>query len=804
MKKIGMLLMFIIFSSEVAHCQYAVEGVVTNEQKMPIPDVFISLIQNDALVKSVLTDSIGFYKLNNLKQGTYQLNFSHIGYVDSLVTINITKNTTQNFQFRENNKLSEVVITAEKSMIERKTDRLRFNLANSDLTIGTSVWETLNKTPFVSTNEDGNIDMLGNTGVIVYINNRRKRLSGEVLMNYLKSLPADNLEAIEVITTPSSRFEAEGGAGIINIITKKNKEEGLEGNASLSARQTRLFSEAGSVYLNYRKARWNVYATTYLSTRERLTNYEKDIFYPENNALDIETRFIDRENTSKMLFSGANVGIDYELNKNHVVGMIFDYTGTDENQRRDAISFDTYLVNDSLTFTKNNDEATDRTLALNLNYQGKLDEKGTLLTFDADFLEFSSDNTGISKTDVVTLDDNEVLYIRDWFRNAAAQDILNTSFRLDLELPINDNLSFETGVKFSFSKVDNDLNFDNRDAQAMTWIPDTTRSNFFEYDENINAFYAVINHTLSERWSYQIGTRFENTIAKGRLEGTQVVDRNYTNFFPTVFLKYAPNNHHNFVVSVSSRITRPSFWDVNPFREYTTDKTFFEGNPFLNPSRYYRQELNYTRSKGKIRLVAQLAASQTYDEIFSLPLNAEGDIIINRKTNYGNKYGYTASITMATKIQPWWRLNATSLFGHVQTTGSYADDTISIDSNTLLYSLSANQAFILSKEKGLSLTVFAKNTFPFTLVNTEIGNRLETEIVLRKNIGNFSLSLSGRDLFRSNKDLYDIRVGDIRINDTNYHDTRSVAFAVRYAFGKSTVKDQRYRDPGNSDIQRRL
>jgi hypothetical protein len=118
--------------------------------------------------------------------------------------------------------------------------------------------------------------------------------------------------------------------------------------------------------------------------------------------------------------------------------------------------------------------------------------------------------------------------------------------------------------------------------------------------------------------------------------------------------------------------------------------------------------------------------------------------------------------------------------------------------------LTANQTFTLSKVRGISLTVFAKNTFPFTLVNTEIGNRLETEIALRKNIGRFSLSLSGRDLFRSDKVRYNIRVGDIRINDTNYYDTRSVAFAVRYAFGKSTVKNQRYRDTGNSDIQRRL
>ncbi|WP_298422758.1 TonB-dependent receptor [uncultured Kordia sp.] len=802
MKKVLLALMFIIISNEFVYCQYTIEGVVTDAKNNPLPDVFISVLKDNEIVKNLITDSIGYYKIENLKRGNYNLNYHHIGYTDSIITIDLQKNTIQSFSFNKSTELSTVVITAEKNIIERKTDRLRFNVANSDLIIGNSTWETLNKTPFVSTNENGSIEIAGTSGVIVYINNRKKRLSGEVLMNYLKSLPADNLEAIEVITTPSSRFEAEGGAGIINIVTKKNKEEGLEGNTSVSTRQTRLFSEAGSIYLNYRKTKWNLYGTAYLSNRERLTNYEKDIFYDESS--NIETRFIDRENTSKTLFSGVNLGVDYEINSNHIVGMLLEYSGSDENQHRDAISFDSYALSDSLTFTKNKDEEADQNYSLNLNYQGKLSEKGTLLTVDVDFIEFSSDNTGISKTDVVTLENNDVLYIRDWFRNATVQDINNTSFKLDLELPINDNISIETGVKLSFSKVDNDLDFDNRDTTGMIWIDNSMQSNFFEYDENINAIYAVINHTLSDKWSYQLGTRLENTIAKGKLEGERVVDKNYTNFFPTAFLKYAPNNKHSFVFSVSSRITRPSFWDVNPFRVYTTDRAFFEGNPFLNPSRYYRQELNYTKNKGKVQIIAQIAASQLFDEFYALPFNSDEGIIINRKTNYGNKYSYSGSITLATRILSWWRLNTTTLFGHVQTTGSYADDTITIDSNTLLLSLTANQTFTLSKVRGISLTIFAKNTFPFTLVNTEIGNRLETEIALRKNIGNFSLSLSGRDLFRSNKDRYDISVGDIRINDTNYHDTRSVAFAIRYAFGKSTVKNQRYRDPGNSDIQRRL
>ncbi|CAL2109232.1 Outer membrane receptor proteins, mostly Fe transport [Tenacibaculum sp. 190130A14a] len=805
MKRVIFAFILIVLFCETAFAQYTLKGKVTDTYNNPLSDVFISLKKDSLLIKNLLTDSLGHYKIDRLKKGNYSLSFYHVAFNDSIVSIKLSSNKTFNFQFKENTKLATVEINANKSIIERKTDRLRFNIANSDLIIGSSVWETINRTPFVSTSEGGNIEIAGTQGVIVYINNRKKRLSGVALMNYLKSLPADNLEAIEVITTPSSRFEAEGGAGILNIITKKNKEEGLLGNASLSARKTRVFSEAGSVYLNYRKSNWNLYSTSYVSNRERNTSFEKDIFYHHLDPSSIQTRFIDRENSMKTLYSGTNIGIDYNINKNHILGVFLEYSGSDEEQDRNAHSLDTYIATDSLAITTNDDTQKNHNYSVNLNYVGKLGKNGERLSVDADYLKFTSDNFSVSKTNLLSnVTPATVLYTRDWFRNTTLQKVTNKTIKIDFTLPINKKLTFETGVKFSFSENHNDLKFENRTADLLGWENDLQRSNLFQYDENIHAFYALINHKINKTWSYQIGSRIENTVAKGYLENNQVVDRNYVNFFPTAFLKFAPNKKNSYVLSISSRITRPSFWDVNPFREYTTDKTYFEGNPFLNPSRYYRQELSYTRSIGKVRLTSQIGASQTLDEFYALPFNSEEDIIVNRKTNYGNKYAYFVSTALSARVKPWWRINSSSLLGHIQTTGSYANNNVSINSKTLLFNLALNQMIMISKEKGLSLTIYTKNTFPVTIVNTEIGNRLETELALRKNIGNFNISLSARDIFRSNKDRYNINVGGIKINDTNYHDTQSVALAIRYAFGKTTVKNQRYRSTGNSDIQRRL
>ncbi|SEB97491.1 Outer membrane receptor proteins, mostly Fe transport [Tenacibaculum sp. MAR_2009_124] len=805
MRKLLLTLILTIFGGKEIFAQFLIEGEVIDDNSTPIPDVFISVIKDTLLLKGAVTNSSGRYKLEGLKRGNYTIQFNHVSFKDSIIQLKLTQNEQLNLRFKEDNRLSNVEISANKSIIERKTDRLRFNLTNSDLVIGSSLWEVINKTPFVSTTENGKIEIAGTQGAVVYINNRKKRLSGVVLMNYLKSIPSDNLEAIEVITTPSSRFEAEGGAGILNIIIKKNKQEGLVGNAGLSARKTRVFSEAGSVYLNYRESKWNFYSTTYLSNRERETSFEKDIFYAEDISNGIMTRFIDRENKTKALYSGASFGVDYEMGKNHVVGLLFEYTGSDDKQKREAQGIDSYMLSDSLTITDNNDNQRNHNYSINFNYEGKLGDGGEHLSVNVDFLKFSSDNNGMSKTNVLSqTNPANTLYTRDWFRNSAFQTVSNKTIKLDFTFPLNEKLTLETGVKFSLSENYNDVKFENRTIDYLSWENDPLRSNSFEYDENISAFYAVIDHELNSKWSYQIGSRFENTIATGRLEGNKVVDRNYLNVFPTSFVRFAPNKKESYVLSVSSRITRPSFWDVNPFREYTTDKTYFEGNPFLNPSKYYRQEFNYTQSYGKIRLTTQIGASQLFDEFYALPFNSEEGVIVNRKINYGNKYAYFMSSSLSTKLKPWWSMNSSSLLGHIQTKGSYAENDIGIDSKTLLFNVSMNQRFVLSKAKNLSLTVFAKNTFPVTIVNTEIGNRLETELVLRKSLGDLNISLSARDIFKSNKDRYNIRLGDINIKDTNYHDTQSVALALRYSFGKSTVKDQRYRDTGNSDIQRRL
>ncbi|HEY6899398.1 MAG TPA: outer membrane beta-barrel protein, partial [Puia sp.] len=527
--------------------------------------------------------------------------------------------------------LPAALVTGKKPLMQMETDRLRFNVAGTDLAAGNTIWGVIEKTPLVRASEDGSIQISGTSGAVVYINNKKKVLSGMALKAYLSAMPSDNLEAIEVITTPSSKYDAEGGAGILNIIIRKKKDEGFDGNAVLTMRETAVNSQSGSVFLNNRSGKWDIYSSLYLVNRRRKPESSQDAYFPAGSVL--VDRAISSTGLTRALSSGANLGIDHQLNKNHVVGLLFDFSGDWDKKDRGAYSWEHYTGGDSLSVSDNRDRLNAQTYSINLNYEGKLDSLGRKLNMDFDALRYTSTNNSVSKTETS-------LVTRDYFRSFSPQHVDNQSLKADYHLPLNKAASLDAGVKVSFSQINNDLLFENNRGDSNNtggslWVKDDRRSNLFRYDENVYAAYLVLNQRLSSRWSYQLGTRVENTVAKGYLEESRVVDRNYTNLFPTGHLKYASSRAKSFGLAVSSRITRPSYWDVNPFRTYTTDKAYFEGNPFLLPSRYYREELSHVSNTSKATYTFQLAANQTLNEFYSLPYRDSGDVIVNKRTNYG-------------------------------------------------------------------------------------------------------------------------------------------------------------------------
>ena len=796
------LSIFFTFLVSNSYAQLKISGHLTDHGNKPLPLVIITLQQPGANAVGAVTDSLGHYAIKELKPGSYLLRAKFVAYRDTSIKLTLRRDTIIDLRLGSTQVLSEVTVKAQKPIFQQELDRFRFNVGQTDLAKGNNVWDVLEKTPLVRAAEDGSVAISGTTGAIVYINNKKKILSGSALKSYLSGLPSDNLEAIEVITTPPSRYEAEGGAGIINIVIKKSKEEGLVGSASLSTRQTRVNSQAGSLSLNDRSGKWNLYSTLYMGNRSRKPNTNRDIFYLTSTPNAISERNISSVNRYTELYPGAKLGADYQLTPNHVIGALVDFSGTYNRETRNALTRDFYAVSNSLTQTINEYRINTQTYAINLNYEGKLDSAGKVLRIDYDALAYRSGNRSNSTStmlDSLTGSDLNALNI---FRTSSPQNINNQSVKADLDLPLRNKkgtLSF--GGKASFSNVKNTFLFEDL-VGVNVWTTDFNQSNRFRYEENINAFYGNLSYKIDPMWSYQVGLRLENTIAKGWLEDKQIVDRNYTNLFPTVFLKLTTKKNGAYALAVTSRISRPSYWDLNPFRTYTTDKAYYTGNPLLQPIKFYREELSHSYNKSWGTLTLQLSANQTIGEIYALPYTS-GDTIINQKTNYGNRYGHSFTANYNHQPKSWWRWSGTLLAGYVVTKGAYAND-ITIDNQTVAVTLSTNQTFILSKKAGLTGTLVLNNSFPATIVNTRIGNRLDTEVRLRKTAGPFGITLSVQDWFKSNRDRYDYQLGALHVKDNYYNDTRSVAIAISYNFGKQTVKDKRDRDTGSQDVKGRL
>jgi len=802
MPKLILSIIFTIIITNV-YAQFKLTGRIIDHKGNSLPFATVTLKQADLNTAVAISDSSGNYQFNNLKQGNYSMLVNFIAYRDTTLNISLNRDTVINLQLNATRMLAEVTIRAQRPVFQRELDRFRFNVGQTDLVVGNNVWDVLEKTPLVRTSEDGSIAISGNSGVIVYINDKKKLLSGSALKSYLSGLPSDNLEAVEIITTPPSRYEAEGGAGIINLVTKKSKEEGLIGSASLSSRQTAVNSQAASLYLNQRSGKWNLYSNLYMGNRSRKPNTDRKISYLEGvSSNDQVGRTISSVNRYTELYPGASLGADYQLNNNHVMGVLLDFAGISRRDNRNALTRDFYQATDSATRTINKDRISSQTYAVNLNYQGKLDAKGKMLSVDYDALAYRSENnsnstnTNLDPLTGIATDDLNI------FRTTSPQHINNQSVKADLDLPLaNKKGTFSFGGKTSFSKISNTFSFEEL-TSGGNFVTDRNQSNSFGYEENINALYGNFSYKLSGALSYQIGLRTEHTIAKGWLENNRVVSRNYTNVFPTAFLKLATKKQGDYVVALTSRISRPGYWDLNPFRTYTTDKAYFTGNPLLQPVKYYRQELSHSENEKWGMLMLQLSASQTIGEIYSLPY-ASGDTIINQKTNYGNRYGYSLTSSYNHQFRPWWRFSSTLLVGYVVTKGKYADQII-IDNKTVAVTLSTNQTFTVSKKAGLTSTIVVTNSFPATIVNTHIGNRLDTEVRLRKMAGPFGITLSAQDWFKSNKDRFEYMLGAIGVKDNYYNDTRSVALAISYNFGKQTVRDKRDRDTGSQDVKGRL
>lgn len=467
--------------------------------------------------------------------------------------------------------IKEVVLTGKKPTIESKADRTVFNVANSSILTGNTTWDVLRMTPLVNIDNNDNVSAEANK-VTVYINDRKSVFTGKELKEYLKTIPADNLMKIEVITTPSAKYETSGA--VINIVLKKNENEGLKGSVSLSNSQSYKNSQYSSLNLNYHKKNLTQsFSGSYSNNNNVFKNYNENLIYADN-SLSKRTS----ENTSTWKSPSVSSSTELELNDKNNVGMVVELYGSKNNSLADAKG--EYFLNDALQkyFTKNVDsEGKSIFLGSNLFYKYYDKEKNKILDINAGINYDGNDNTSIHST--------------FWSNNSfeGIKTITNDQSReyylkADYSQPVGkDGNQLEFGGKMSFRNNVMPYNYFN--STNNIWVNDASRTNTFHYLDNLNSVYANFSKTFFKKLETRIGLRYEyiNFTVKQDVGNIEKSD-SYGTLMPDLLMKYSFNDNYNLTATYKHTLGRPWFSELNPFLMPNDNGMYNRGNMDLQPN----------------------------------------------------------------------------------------------------------------------------------------------------------------------------------------------------------------------------
>jgi hypothetical protein len=677
MKKLLLILtaIGIMAQTSFAQTQRTVAGILLDEKEVALPfvNVLLSNAADSSLAKAGVTDLDGAYLIENITDNQYFIKASMVGYDDftsPLFTVN-EANSKVRFQpiklQLSSTELKEVVVSVKRPFIEQQVDRTVLNVENSIVGSGSTALEVLEKAPGVMIDQQNDLIKLKNkSGVLVMIDGKRSYLSNEQVTQMLRNMSSDQIASIEIITNPSSKYDAAGTSGIINIKLKKNQAFGTNGTFSASVGDAFIPDSFGELYrgsvnlnLNNRSEKFNVYGNLGVN---RNTNYNDNNLYRIVNFENTRSVFdqLSQRRTLGHYYSGK-FGVDYFASKKTTIGVMLDggywngnLTGlnrTDINETIGEAITASSLVQNSALATKN------QSISANFNIKHEFDDKGKELTFDMDYSGYHNDGFQNFNTDYFNA--NNQLTENILQRNATPTYVNIYAVKADFSLPMKNQIKLETGVKSGFVKTDNDFLFEQ--SIDNLWTVDKGKTNTFVYDELVNAAYINVAKQW-EKWSVQAGLRAEHTYSKGNsVTLNKVVERNYLSLFPTFFFNQNISEDHAMRYSYSRRIDRPNYSQLNPFLFFLDPFTFEEGNPFLKPQFTDNLEFTYTY-KGSSSL--SLGYSNTSDYINQViqqddPTRTTKAI----QMNLDKFESYSANLSLPIPVQKWWMMiNQVSLY----------------------------------------------------------------------------------------------------------------------------------------------
>ncbi len=799
-----------------------ISGSVQDAGGKPMEAVSVSLLKNDdpatvkkddsAAVKVAVTDRSGRYAFENIAPGKYILSFTHVGYAHYSQPLEITASkpslSINTISLRPADViLGQVTVVGKKPLIENKIDKTVVNVDASATNGGLTVLEVLEKSPGVMVDNDGNVSLKGKQGVIIMIDGKPTYLSSQDLANYLKNMPANQLDQIEIMSQPPAKYDAAGNSGVINLVTKKNRNNGFNASLTACGILAKYFKSPNNLTFNWRQGKINVYGNYGFSYWEGFNDIHTNNSLRENAGVAFD-RYTLQYTYGRYSDRGHNfrAGIDYFADKNTTIG--FTVNGTVDGELFTSGSTTDFY--DSLhnavqyNIARSQNKTPQTHLGFNGNYTHKLDDKGSELSVDADYIFYNTQGRVYSNN--YLYNDDNTPSDAPYLLNGSLPSLVDIySLKSDYKKVLKPDISIEAGVKSSYVRTDNNAIYTLYDDTLKAWEPDSAISNHFIYKENINAAYINWQQRI-KKFFWQIGLRAEQTNDYGAQTVKSVPFRNsYIELFPTTYITYKPNDNHTFGISYGRRIERPSYESLNPFRFQLDRYTYDQGNPDLRPQFSNNIEASYNY-KGEINLSANYTLTTDIISDAVITFKAPGDsnyTTYQTTENLASQRNIGLSVNYSKQISKSWMLNV--FFNLYNNHYRGVVDSTNIDQGYTSFNTSFNTQYSFSKGWTGELSGFYYARDLISGVRLADGRGMFA-LGAAKQIwnGKASVKLNLRDplylmSFTAHTDL------DKGLTNSHYvWDNRRIILTLVYRFGRGSGNSSQRRNGGAGDEQSRV
>lgn len=685
--------------------------------------------------------------------------------------------------------LNEVEIRVEKTTVEIKLDKKVYNVGQDMMVKGGTASDVLDNVPSVTVDAEGNVALRGNDNVKILIDGRPSNAIN--IADALKSIPADALDKVEVITNPSARYNAEGGGGIINILLKKGKNLGLNGTAILSTGYPETYGATGNV--NYKAKEFNLFTTQGYNYRNNPGSAFTDSRYLNDDNSTKNYMNENRENERLNRSYNANFGVDWFLDPSTTWTNAFNFRKSNGNNVDDVFQ-NFYDVNhDYLSTTNrvNNEDSESQNVEFTTNLTKNFKKEGHKLTIDGSFSANRDKNLALIN-EVSTL--NSDIRIDETTNN---QTQSRNSISADYVLPLSKGSQFEAGYRGDFTASSTGY------SVIRNGVPDTDFTNTLQYKEKVNALYTQYGFKV-KKFSTLLGLRWEDSdIDVNQLATSDFNNKKYNNFFPSAFLTYEIDDKSSVSASYSRRIQRPRGRQLNPFNNLSSNVNIFVGNPDLNPAFTDAIDLGYLKRWNKLTFNTSVYGNKTTDVFQQVRTQtdvlADGTpVITTTPVNLATEYRSGFEFTLNYSPYKWWRLNSNFNFFYINTDGEYGDQDFDFETTSWFTRLSSKITlpYKIDWQTNMNYQGAQKNRQGSSLGNFSMNLAFSKDVLKDKGTIAFNVS----DVFNSRKRIQDTFI-DGTVDSHSEMQWRKRQFNLSFTYRFNVQKNEREKKPKGNQQQ---